>query len=73
MTDKRPPSEKERFTTTLDRDLLQQIKIMAIYERCSTNVLIEEAIGDLLKKYEDKKAKEETQRQTDQKLLFNND
>jgi hypothetical protein len=32
---------------------------LAIFERCATNVLIEEAIEDLLMKYEDKKMKKE--------------
>jgi predicted transcriptional regulator len=57
MTDKKPAAEKERFTTTLDSELLEKIKILAIYEKCSTNVLMEEAIEDLLKKYEDRKGK----------------
>ena len=47
----------ERFTTTIDGDLLQKIKILAIYQKCSSNDRMEEAIKDLLKKYEDKKAK----------------
>jgi predicted transcriptional regulator len=59
MNDKKPYGEKERFTTTLDSEILQKIKILAIYKRCSTNVLIEEAIEDLLMKYEDKKMKKE--------------
>jgi len=45
-------AERERFTTTLDGKLLEQLKIRAIYEKCSTNKLLEEAIQDLLKKYE---------------------
>ena len=53
MTDQKPPKGKERFTTTLDTELLQKIKILAIYEKCATNVLLEEAIEDLLKKYDD--------------------
>ena len=58
MTDKTLPAKiKERFTTTLDGDLLQKIKILAIYEKCTTNILLEEAITDLLKKYENKKNK----------------
>ena len=64
MTDKKPPTEKERFTTTLDSEFLQKIKILAIYEKCSTNVLLEEAIEDLLKKYDDMKA-EKAQRKAD--------
>jgi hypothetical protein len=47
-------SEKERYTTTVDGELLRQIKILAINERCPTNRLLEEAIKDLLKKYRKK-------------------
>jgi predicted transcriptional regulator len=72
MTDEEPPTEKERFTTTLDGELLQKIKILAIYEKCSTNILLEEAIEDLLRKYDDRKAKE-AQRKVDQGQLFKND
>ena len=50
-------SEKERYTTTLDGELLRQIKILAINEKSPTNKLIEEAIRDLLKKYEKKPKK----------------
>lgn len=45
---------RQRFTTTLDIELLQEIKILAIRNRHSTNDLLEEAIHDLLKKYKDK-------------------
>ena len=45
-------AEKERYTTTLDGELLRQIKILAINGKSPTNKLIEEAIKDLLKKYE---------------------
>ena len=49
-------SEKERYTTTLGSELLRQVKILAINEKCPTNKLLEEAIRDLLEKYEaDKK------------------
>ncbi len=47
-------SEKERYTTTIDGELLRQIKILAINEKSPTNKLIEEAIKDLLKKYKKK-------------------
>jgi predicted transcriptional regulator len=50
-------AEKERFTTTLDGELLRQIKILAINQRCSTNQLLEEAIKDLLKRYQKKAPK----------------
>ena len=49
--------EKERYTTTINGELLRQIKILAINERCPTNKLLEKAIKDLLKKYEKKAEK----------------
>lgn len=49
-------TKRERFTTTLDSELLERLKILGIYEKCTTNKLLEEAVRDLLKKY-DKKAK----------------
>jgi len=71
MADKTLPVEtKERFTTTLDGDLLQKIKILAIYEKCPANILLEEAITDLLKKYEGKKAKDKIKRNERQNSLF---
>ncbi len=51
-------AERERFTTTIDGQLLEDIKILAIRHRFSTNDLMEEAIQDLLKKYGEKKAKD---------------
>jgi len=45
-------SEKERFTTNIDGELLRRVRILAINTRCSTNKLIEEALNDLLEKYE---------------------
>lgn len=47
-------TKRERFTTTLDSGLLERLKILAIYEKCTTNKLLEEAIELLLKKYEKK-------------------
>ena len=73
MEENKPPVDRDRFTTTLDVDLLQKIKILAIYEKCSANDLLEEAIEDLLKKYDEKKAKEETKRKADKDQLFKND
>ena len=73
MEEIKHPAERDRFTTTLDVDLLQKIKILAIYEKCSANDLLEEAIEDLLKKYDDKKAAEETKRKADKGQLFKND
>ena len=71
MADKTLTSEtKERFTTTLDGGLLQKIKILAIYEKCPTNILLEEAMTDLLKKYKAKKAKDKIKRNERQNSLF---
>ena len=71
MADKTLTSEtKERFTTTLDGGLQQKIKILAIYEKCPANILLEEAMTDLLKKYEGKKAKEKIKQKERQNSLF---
>ena len=40
------------YNTTLDADLLKQLKYLAIDEHKRHNALLEEAIRDLLKKYE---------------------
>jgi len=45
-------TERERFSTTIDSKLLEQLKVLAIYQKCTTNKLLDEAIRDLLKKYE---------------------
>ena len=50
---------RERFTTTLDIELLQEIKILAIRNRHSTNDLLEEAIHYLLNKYKNKPSQSE--------------
>ena len=47
-------ADRERFTTTIDGQILEDVRILAIKKRCSTNDLIEEAISDLLKKYKEK-------------------
>ena len=44
-------AEKEKFTTTLDGELLRRVKILAVNRRCSANILLEEAMEDLLRKY----------------------
>jgi hypothetical protein len=74
MADKILSAEtKERFTTTLDGGLLQKIKILAIYEKCPANILLEEAITDLLMKYDTKKAKDKTKQKEKQNSLFEDD
>jgi hypothetical protein len=50
-------SNKERFTTTLDSELLRQLKILAINKKCAANKLLEESIKDLLKKHKNKPKK----------------
>ena len=44
-------SSKERYTTTVDSELIQELKILAIRKKLTANLLLEEAIEDLLKKY----------------------
>lgn len=48
--------KRTHYNTTLDIDLLKQLKFLAIEQNKRHNDLLEEAIKDLLKKYE-KKAK----------------
>jgi hypothetical protein len=47
-------ADRERFTTTINSKLLEQLKVLAIYQKCTTNKLLDEAIRDVLKKYEKK-------------------
>ena len=42
------------YNTTLDAELIRQIKILAAQQEKRQNDLLEEAIQDLLKKYERK-------------------
>jgi len=49
-----PMSERERFTTTLNGELLRQIKILAINQKCTVNKLLEDAMRALLEKHESK-------------------
>ncbi len=46
---------KKMFTTRLDREAIKQLKILAAHQEKSINRLLEEAIADLLRKYEKKK------------------
>ena len=63
-------ANRERFTTTLDSELLQEIKILAIRNRHSTNDLLEEAISDLLSKYKDKSSQDNQSKQQSLGLEF---
>jgi len=47
--------ERKRFTSIADIELLKEFDVLAKVTRLSKTVLIEEAIEDLLKKYEGKK------------------
>ena len=44
-------SIKERYTTTVDGKLVEELKILAIRKKLTANLLLEEAIADLLEKY----------------------
>ena len=46
--------DKKMFTTRLDRETIKSLKILAANQEKSVNVLLEEAIQDLLKKYKEK-------------------
>jgi predicted transcriptional regulator len=50
--------EKKVFSTRLDDGLLRKLKHLAVDEDESLNNLLEEAIQDLLKKYEKPKSKQ---------------
>lgn len=47
--------DKKMFTTRLNKELLRKLKILAVNEEKPASELIEEALLDLLKKYEKKK------------------
>lgn len=39
---------KQKFTTTIDESLLEQIKILAIKEKCSVSAILERLIKEYL-------------------------
>jgi len=51
-------NNRKMYNTTLDSDLIRQIKILAAQLEKRQNDLLEEAIQDLLKKYDIKGAQE---------------
>jgi predicted transcriptional regulator len=57
--------EKERYTTNVDGKLLEDLKILAIRKKRTANVLLEEAIKDLLDKYKAEEKKNEYTEQED--------
>jgi predicted HicB family RNase H-like nuclease len=46
--------DKRMFTTRLDRETIKILKILAATQEKSVNVLLEEAIQDLVQKYRNK-------------------
>lgn len=46
-------AERKMYNTTLDIDLLRKLKVLAAQMDKRQNDLLEEAIRDLLKKYEE--------------------
>ena len=46
-------NKRKNYNTTLDIELMKKIKILAIEQDVKINVLLEEAMTDLLKKYSD--------------------
>ena len=48
---------RKNYTTTLRQDLIRQLKMLAVKNDVRANDLLEEAIQDLLKKYEKKDKK----------------
>lgn len=44
-------SKREPYNTTIDKDLIKQLKILSIKLEKRQNDLVEEAIKDLLEKY----------------------
>ena len=46
--------ERKNYNTTLRIDLVKKLKLLAVEEDARVNDLLEEAIEDLLKKYEKK-------------------
>ena len=51
-------SAKKTFSTRIDANRLKALKHLAVDEDKSIGTLLEEAIEDLIKKYEKKKKKE---------------
>jgi hypothetical protein len=50
-------TKRVHYNTTIQEDLLKKLKFLAIEERKRQNDMLEEAIRDLLRKYEKKASK----------------
>jgi hypothetical protein len=46
--------DRKNYNTTLRIDLIKKLKILAVEEDARVNILLEEAIEDLFKKYKNK-------------------
>ena len=49
--------EKKMFSTRIDKDRLKNLKLLGVHSEKPINALLEEAIDDLLKKYEKPQSK----------------
>jgi hypothetical protein len=49
--------EKKMFATRIDKDILKSLKLLGVHSEKAINTLLEEAIDDLLKKYEKQEKK----------------
>jgi hypothetical protein len=49
--------EKKMFATRIDKDVLKSLKLLGVHSEKPIGILLEEAIKDLLKKYEKKAQK----------------
>ena len=47
--------EKKMFATRISKELLKKLKILSVHQEKPINSLLEEAIQELLKKYEKSK------------------
>ena len=50
-------AEKKMFATRIDADILKQLKHLSVDTEKSIGSLFEEAVKELLKKYDEKKGK----------------
>lgn len=49
--------KRKNYNTTINVDMMKKLKILAIEKDCKINVLLEEAISDLLNKHSAKASK----------------
>lgn len=49
--------EKKMFATRIDKELLKSLKLIGVHSEKPINTLLEEAIQDLVKKYEKQEKK----------------